>query len=94
MYYPNDLGATANNSYILSIYDGLCDRRFLVSRPTNKRRSKKITYTRSALPVNPITHKISIRKINKIKRRRSRIPNPKFKCVFEIHENSLNCCPM
>jgi hypothetical protein len=56
-----------------------------------KRRSKKMTSPRSALSVNPTTHKISIRKANKIKRRRSRIPNPKLRSVFEIPENSLNC---
>jgi hypothetical protein len=37
-------------------------------RLTNKRKFKKMTYTRSALLVNPTTHKISIGKANKIKR--------------------------
>jgi hypothetical protein len=50
--------------------------------------------TRSPLLINPTTHKISIEKANKIKRRRSRIPNPKFECVFEIPEDSLNYCSM
>jgi hypothetical protein len=49
--------------------------------------------TRSALSVNPTTRKISIRKTNKIKGR-SRIPNPKLECMFEIPKNLLNSCPM
>jgi hypothetical protein len=49
---------------------------------------------RSAHSVNPTTRKISIGKANKIQRRRSRIPNPKLRSVFEIPENSLNFCPM
>jgi hypothetical protein len=53
-----------------------------------------MAYTRSAFLVNPTTHKISIEKVNKIKRRRSRIPNPKFRYVFEVPEDSLNCYPM
>jgi hypothetical protein len=40
--------------------------------------------------INPTTPKISIGKANKIQRRRSRIPNPKLRSVFEIPENSLN----
>jgi hypothetical protein len=55
---------------------------------------QKMSYTRSAFLVNPTTHKISIEKVNKIKRRRSRIPNPKFRYVFEVPEDSLNCYPM
>jgi hypothetical protein len=39
----------------------------------------------------PTTHKISIRKANKIRRRRSRILNRKLECMFEIPEDSLNC---
>jgi hypothetical protein len=34
------------------------------------------------------------KKANKIKQRRSRIPNPKFECAFEIPEDLLNYCPM
>jgi hypothetical protein len=49
-----------------------------------------MTSTRSALSVNPTISKISIRKTNKIKRRRSEIPNLKLECVFEIPENPLN----
>jgi hypothetical protein len=55
---------------------------------------RKMTSTRSALSVNPTTRKISIGKTNMIHRRRSRIPNPKLECVFEIPEDSLNCRPM
>jgi hypothetical protein len=49
-----------------------------------------MTSTRSDLSVNLTTRKISIRKDDKIQRRRSRIPNPKLECVFEIPEDSLN----
>jgi hypothetical protein len=56
-------------------------------RPANERRSKKMASPRSALSVNPITRKISIEKPNKIQRKRSRIPNPKLRSVFEIPEN-------
>jgi hypothetical protein len=53
-----------------------------------------MTSHRSALSVNPTTHKISIRKANKIQQRRSGIPNPKLECVFEIPKDSLNCRSM
>jgi hypothetical protein len=52
-----------------------------------------MTSIRSALSVNPITNKISIRKANKIQRR-SRIPNPKLEYVFKIPEDSLSYRPM
>jgi hypothetical protein len=83
-----------SNNYILSLGGGLCDRRLLSRRPANKRRSKKMASPRSALSVNLTTHKISIRKASKIKRRRGRIPNPKLRSVFEIPEKSLNYHPM
>jgi hypothetical protein len=67
MHYPKNLGAMASSSYILSLCGGLCNRRLFMSRPTNKRKSKKMAYTRSAFSINPTTHKISIRKDNKIK---------------------------
>jgi hypothetical protein len=94
LHYPEDLGAIASSSYILSLSGELYDRRLFVSWPTNKRRSKKMTCTRSAFSINPTTCKISIGKANKIKQRRSRVSNPKFECVFEIPEALLNCCPM
>jgi hypothetical protein len=50
--------------------------------------------TRSALLVNTTSSKISIQKANKIQRKRSRIPNPKLKSLFEIPKDSLNSCPM
>jgi tRNA G18 (ribose-2'-O)-methylase SpoU len=71
MHYPNNLGAIARSIYILGFYGVLCDRRLFVSRPTNKRRSKKMACTRSAFSINPTTYKMSIGKTNKIKRRRS-----------------------
>jgi hypothetical protein len=46
-----------------------------------------MTSRRGALSVNPTTCKISIEKANKIQRRRSRIPNPKLRSVFEIPKN-------
>jgi hypothetical protein len=94
VHYPKNIRAAASNSYILILFGGLCNRRLLLRRPTNKRRSKKMTSIRSDLSFNPTTCKISIRKANKIKRRRSRIPNPKLKSVFEIPANSLNYHPM
>jgi hypothetical protein len=53
-----------SNSYILGLDGGLCNRRLLLRRPANKRRSKKMTSIRSDLSVNLITHKISIEKAN------------------------------
>jgi hypothetical protein len=50
--------------------------------------------TRNGLLVNPTTSEISIGKPNKIKQRRSRIPNLKLSSVFEVPEDSLNCHPM
>jgi hypothetical protein len=44
--------------------------------------------------INLTTRKISIEKTNKIQRRRSRIPNLKLECVFEIPEDLLNSHPM
>jgi hypothetical protein len=73
-----------SNSYILSFGGGLYNRRLLLRRLANERRSKKITSPRSALSVNPTTRKISIGKANKIKRGRGIIPNPKLRSVFEI----------
>jgi hypothetical protein len=83
-----------SSSYILSLGGELCNRRLFSRRQANERRSKKMTSVRSALSVNPTTHKISIEKAHRIKRRRSRIPNPKLRGVFEIPEDSLNCHPM
>jgi hypothetical protein len=67
MHHPKDLKAIASSSYILDLSGGLCDKRLFASWPTNKRRSKKMICIRSALSVNPTTHKISIRKTNNIK---------------------------
>jgi hypothetical protein len=53
-----------------------------------------MTSTKSALSVNLTTRKINIEKTNKIQRRRSRIPNSKLECVFEIPKNPLNGRPM
>jgi hypothetical protein len=83
-----------SSSYILGLGGELCNRRLFARKPTNKRRSKKMTNTRSALLVNPTTRKISIRKTNKIQPRRSRISNQKLECVFEISKDPLNCRPM
>jgi hypothetical protein len=85
---------SGSSSYILDLCGGLCNRRLLVSCPTYKRRSEKIASTKSALSVNPTPHEISIRKLNKIKRRKSIIPNPKLRSLFEVPEDSLNCRPM
>jgi hypothetical protein len=54
----------------------------------------KMASPRSALSVNPTTRKISTGKTNMIQHRRSRIPNPKLRSVFEIPKNSLNYRPM
>jgi hypothetical protein len=85
---------SASSSYILCLGGGLCNRRLFSRRLANERRSKKKTSNRSALSINPTTRKISIGEANKIKRRRSRISNPKLRSVFEIPENPLNCHPM
>jgi hypothetical protein len=84
------IGATTSSSYILSLYGGLCNRRLFARRPTNKRRSKKMTCTRGAFSINSTTYNINFRKANKIKRWRSKVPNPKFECGFEIPKNLLN----
>jgi hypothetical protein len=68
MHYPKNLGVTASSSYILGFCGGLCDRRLFASGPTNKRRFKKMTSTRSVFFINPTTRKISIGKVNKSKR--------------------------
>jgi hypothetical protein len=52
-----------------------------------------MTSPKSALSVNPTSHKISI-KTNKIQQRRSRILNSKLECMFEIPKNPLNSHPM
>jgi hypothetical protein len=62
VYYPKNLSEIASSSYILNLGDGLCNRRLLSRRPTNERRSKKMTSPRNALLVNPTTSKISIKK--------------------------------
>jgi hypothetical protein len=79
-----------SNNYILNLCGGLCSRSLFARRTTNKRRSKKMTCTRSAFSINFTPGKISIKIPNKIKWRRSGVPNPKFKCVFEILEDLLN----
>jgi hypothetical protein len=93
MHYPKNLRATATSSYILSLCGGLSNRRLFVRRPTDERRFKKVTCIRSAFSINSTTRKISIRKANKIQRR-SRIPNSKFKKLFKIPEDLLNCLTM
>jgi hypothetical protein len=67
MHYPKNLGPTVSSSYILNLRDGLCNRSLFARRPTNKKRSKKMICTRSAFSINSNTHKISIKKGNKIK---------------------------
>jgi hypothetical protein len=62
------LGATASSSYILGLCGGLCNRNLFTRRPINKRRSKKMTCTRSDFLVNSTARKINIGKANKIKR--------------------------
>jgi hypothetical protein len=47
MHYPKNLRATASSSYILNLCGRLCNRRLFVRKRANKRRSKKITYTKS-----------------------------------------------
>jgi hypothetical protein len=90
VHNPQDLGAVA--TYSASMVD--CATKLFSRRPATKRRSDKMTSTKSSLSVNPTTHKISTGKANKIKQRRSRIPNPELRRMFEVPEDSLNCCPM
>jgi hypothetical protein len=88
------LRAVASSNYILSLCGGLSNWGIFLRRPSNKRRFKKMTSNRSALSVNPTTHKISIGKTNKIQRRRRRISDLKLKSMFEIPKDSLNGSPM
>jgi hypothetical protein len=83
-----------SSSYIHSLCGGLSNWRLLSRTLANKRRSEKMTSTKSALSVNPTPCKISIEKTNKIKWSRSKIPNPKLRSVFEVSEDSLNCHSM
>jgi predicted metalloprotease len=83
-----------SSSYILDLCGELRNKSLFSRRPANKRRSEKMASIRSALSVNPTHRKISIRKANKIKQRKSRILNPKLRSVFEVPEDSLNCCPI
>jgi hypothetical protein len=89
-HYPKNLRTSASSSYTLGLGGGLCNWSLFLRRLANERKSKKMASPESALSVNPTTRKISIRKANKIQRR-SRIPNPKLRSVFEIPANSLNC---
>jgi hypothetical protein len=67
VHYRKNLRTAASSSYIVGLGGGLCNRGLLSRRLANKRRSKKMTSTRSALSVNPITRKISIGEANKLK---------------------------
>jgi hypothetical protein len=68
MHYPKNLGATlVVATYSASVVDYAIEE-YLREDPTNKRRSKKMTRTKGAFLINSTTHKISIRKANKIKR--------------------------
>jgi hypothetical protein len=89
VHNPLDLGAAT--TYSASLVDWATEVFF---EKTSKQEIKKMTCTKNAILVNPTTRKISIRKANKIKRRRSGIPNPKLECVLEIPENPLNGYPM
>jgi hypothetical protein len=62
MYYPKNLGATTSNSYILNLCGGLCNRSLFVRRPTNKRRSKKMTCTRNVFRSIPQPAKSALEK--------------------------------
>jgi hypothetical protein len=94
VHYPKNLQEAASSSYILGLGGRLYNRRLFLRRSANKSRSKKMISPRSAVSVNPTTRKISIKKANKSKRRRSIIPNPKLMDVFEIPKDSLNQRPM
>jgi hypothetical protein len=50
-----------SNSYILSLYARLCNRSLFVRRPTNERRPKKVTFTKTVFSINSTTHKMSIK---------------------------------
>jgi hypothetical protein len=79
VHYPKNLRAAASSSYILGLGGGLCNWRLFSRRPPNERRYKKI--------------EAIFRKANKIQCRRSRIPIPKLRSVFEKTEDLLNYHP-
>jgi hypothetical protein len=60
MHYLKNLGAAASSNYILGLCGGLCNISLFVRRPTNERRSKKVTCNRSAFSINSTPDKISI----------------------------------
>jgi hypothetical protein len=66
----------------------------IFEKTSKQEKIQKMTSIRSALSVNPTTGKISNGKANKVKQRRSRIPNPKLRSVFEIPKNLPNYGPM
>jgi hypothetical protein len=59
MDYPKNLRATTSSSYILNLYGGLCNKILFVRRPTNKRRSKKLTCARGAFLLIPQPAKLA-----------------------------------
>jgi hypothetical protein len=67
MYYLKNFGATASSCYILGLCGGLWNGDLFVRRPTNKRRTNKMTCSRSAFSINSTLSKINIGKSKNIK---------------------------
>jgi hypothetical protein len=74
---PQQLGTTTRGCNILCLGGRLSYTRLLAGRPRNQRGPKKLTRTRSRLPLDSATSKIRIRKTMKIKSRGGRIPKAK-----------------
>jgi hypothetical protein len=63
-------------------------------RPTNKRRYKKMTYTRSIFQSIPQPAKSASEKQTRLSDEEAEYQIPKCECGFEIPENPLNGLPM
>jgi hypothetical protein len=77
VWNPQQLGTTTRGCNILCLGGRLSYTRLLAGRPRNQRGPKKLTRTRSRLPLDSTTSKIRIRKTMKRKSRRGRIPKTK-----------------
>jgi hypothetical protein len=77
VWNPQQLGTTTRGCNILCLGGRLGYTRLLAGRPRNQRRPKKLTRTRSRLPLDSTTSKIRIRKTMKRRSRGGRIPKAK-----------------
>jgi hypothetical protein len=82
MHYPKNLDATASGIYILGLCGGLCNKRLFARRPTNKRRSKKMTCTRSAFRSIPQPTKSALEKPERSSDEEAEYEIPNFSVYF------------